>query len=469
MALDLTEQSTIDYILGRVQEAIKYDDKKAAQEVLHIFRKELPTQQQAVAEVQGLYEKYKKAWIAAQFIFLPSIPEDDFFELIKEHLTEGLQLEEYDFIDKVGKRISFMDLEGEQVDFMNKLLDVLKKSNETLGKSTISVGNRPLLPTIANWLSDYDLYPSKKAQKTQYEEVEYVSKSPNTSQLSEIEKQVLLDILECYDSLRNILAHYRSLPDATEQYINDPENYYQFIKGATLVDSVDEVDGSINTEPVNPAEPAAPIADNNQTTIIPEIVPVSADKTDIEPTIQKSESVLESQKDKEATNSSDSYIIEEQNLKKDSTIETKPTPNFNNTDVGIEIKKNLGIIDRYAPARLNIQDMLNERHNKEGNRGGLVLDNSNNPNNSVTDSQKTAQAQTNAQKTNPIPAVSKPSTEKPLAPIKKPNLPDITELELPAPQPEKALPAGMSGGISVDADSKIAEKLAALKQRKQSN
>jgi len=395
MALDLTLQSTKDYILEKIQDAVKYDDKRAAQEVLKIMRDELPGQQEQVAGVPGLYDVYKQAWVAAQFICLPSIAEDDFFDLIREHLVEGLRLAEYDIIDKIGLRISFMFLEAEQVAFMEQLLDIIRKNSGTLGSQNINVAGRTALPTVANWLADYDTYPSQAAQRSDLEQITYISKSPNAVALSNEDKKVLIDILDCYDSLRNLLSYYRSLPEATEDLLNKPENLYQFYPGAEVVDSIEGENESSTPTPAPIPQPAVAEPPPRPALPIQKPAPKPA-------------------------------------------APAPPKPPANNS-VAEEIKNNLKGFN-VAPARppLNVQDFLNERHNKGNSRGGIVFDNPPKP---------------------PAPPANLPTASIPQAPAsaRPPAPPAKTAMPAPAPTPQPS-------NIAADA---IAKKLAELRKRKQ--
>lgn len=348
MALDLTLQSTQDFILERIQEAVKYDDQEAAGEVLKIFREEMPKQLDKVEADPDLYDSYRKSWIIAQFIRLSSIPDDDFFDLLKEHLVDGLQIEEYDIIEKIGLRISFILTEEEQVAFMEQLMDIIKKNTGVLGAGNLKLSGRTVLPTIANWILDYDNYPSQSAQKSDYEQIAYVSKSPNTANLSVKEKEILLDVLDCYDSLRNLLAYYKKLPVVEGDEIK-PEDLYLYYPGAIFVDEI-EGEGNVstnqnitNTTANSKAipKPIPPVIPKIETPIYnapaqPKLEPAQPDYVaqKEEPKIEKSKSVAE------------------------------------------EVKEAVEKNEYKAPPRplLNIQDFLNERHNKNDSRGGLVFD-----------------------------------------------------------------------------------------------
>jgi hypothetical protein len=379
MALDLTTQSAKEFILERTQDAVQYDDTQAALEVLKIFREELPNQQEEIAGVPGLYDTYRRAWVTAQFIRLPSLADDDFFDLIKEHLVEGLRLPEYDIIDKIGLRISFMDLESEQITFMEQLLEVIKKNAGTLGSQNIKVAGRTALPTIQNWLADYDTYPSQSAQRSDYEQITYLSKSPAAAALSEEDKKVLLDILDCYDSLRNLLAYYRSLPDAPEDFFK-PENLYQFYPGAEVVDSIEGEGVAVpGMPPASTAQPVAALIPPAPTPVVRAAAPVPRPPQPAPaPVAPKRPPLAPAAPAPASASAQRGYIVEE----------ASPDPFKPKSDqkpvqtnaVAEEIKKNLRGMN-LEPTRppLNVQDFLNERHNKGNTRGGIVFGDSSQP------------------------------------------------------------------------------------------
>jgi hypothetical protein len=450
MALDLTLQSTKEYILERTREAIKYDDKQAAQEILEIFRNELPDQQEKVAAVPGLYDLYKQSWVSTQFICLASLAEDDFFDLIKDHLVEGMRLEEYDIVDKIGLRISFMNLESEQVTFMEQLLDAIKKNTGTLGTKNLKVSGRMALPTIASWLADYNTYPSKSAQKSDYEQIEFITKSPNAETLSDEDKKILLDILDCYDSLRNLLAYYRSLPEATEEYLDKPENLHLFYPGATFVDTIAEENVIGSTVPVSPKPVVPPLAPASQTPppapVSPPAIPTPAVKVPMqapkpvvqiptaEPPPKPAVAPKSPPKPPEASAPQQSYIVEESvsDPFKPKSEQNRPVQS---NAVAEEIKNNLRALNlETVRPPLNVQDFLNERHNKGNKRGGIVFDSS---------------------------TPNKPPTSGPVIPksaTPPPNLPTAPILDQPV---TAAAPSARNE------ENEIAKKLAELRKRKQ--
>lgn len=477
MALDLTSQSTKDFILERTQEAVKYDDKHAAQEILKIFREELPSQQEQVAGVPGLYDMYKKSWVTAQFICLASIAEDDFFDLIREHLVDGLKIPDYDIIDKIGLRISFIILEAEQVTFMDQLLGVLKKNSGVIGTQNIKVAGRTSLPMVANWLADYDTYPSKEAQRSDYEQIAYVSKSPNAQLLTEEDKQVLLDVLDCYDSLRNLLAYYRSMPEAPEELLNQPENLVQFFPGANLVDSIPEEDAPqssvAKTEPAlvsKPSIPTPPLPEPAKTPIqtkepalavpaVDAVKPVPVPKPLYEVPAELDKDIIESAVKKEVAQNpaakpktpQESYIVEE---KKVDTQKEEPRK-IDEEDVAEQIKNNLrGMNIQATRAPLNVQDFLNERHNKGNVRGGIVFDKTN---------------QTMPQQVKPVPESAQPAVETKKAVLEP--LKTVTPTTPPANLPVAVEPAKQQAAAPVEKpkinpEEEIAKKLEELRKRK---
>lgn len=466
MALDLTLESTKDYISQRVDEAVKYDDKHAAQEVLRIFRAELTAQEDKVMAAPGLYEAYKQAWVTAQFILLPSLAEDDFLDLLREHLIEGLRIADYDFVDKIGLRISFMRLEAEQIALMEQVLEILRKNTGTLGTQNIQVSGRTALPTVQNWLLDYDSYPSQSAQKSDYEQISFVSKSPNASLLSGEDKKVLLSILDCYDSLRNYLAYYRSLPDATESYVNDPANWYQFYPGVNVVDTIEEDENSDTAVQPQPAAPTLPAAENSiveeQISVAPALVEYSSESE------AKPESIIVEDKPEpvvrpvrtagpSATSmppQPQNYIVEDDSFEK----AQEPAKSLQESSIAEEIKRNLsGSSIKAAPAPLNIQDFLNERHNNKGDsRGGLVFDQAAKP--AATPTPKPVIPE-------PAAKASAPPANLPVAETLKPANPAPTP---PLVVPEPAPKAPVASAVTENPQSDIAKKLEELRKRKKS-
>ena len=124
-----------------------------------------------------------------------------------------LELFEIDFVD-VKSKIDFIfrsyyDAPEIIEDLRKHFLLGLEKNKETLGreniKVTISGVDKLVNPTLQNWLVDYNSIAHIDLQirkRSGYEQVNYLTHSPNALRLNKEDRDTLLKILQFYDWLR---------------------------------------------------------------------------------------------------------------------------------------------------------------------------------------------------------------------------------------------------------------------------
>lgn len=77
-------------------------------------------------------------------------------------------------------------------------IPVLKKNQERLGKE-ISLDDKILLPTLANWLNDFEFFTSQPVANVQaFDIVKYASNAPNVKALPASDRDLLVKVIEIY-------------------------------------------------------------------------------------------------------------------------------------------------------------------------------------------------------------------------------------------------------------------------------
>jgi hypothetical protein len=224
-------------------EAVKYNDSSIATALLEVLKKESILSQ----ELQEL--KLKLQWVK-----FPALTDQDALRLLEAHLEIALQLPDYDVADKIGKKISYTDVPGDQIAFMQSALSSLSKNGELIGGKT-----------IRDLVKGYYDFPSTAAKRSSLDEINYLNQGTVTKTFSDEQKALLLAILKIIDSLKNRLQEIQApSTDPRDAEIPKDFDYSTLIPGiirpGQITDDLDNVLGG-PTAPAS-AAPRPPQQDN---------------------------------------------------------------------------------------------------------------------------------------------------------------------------------------------------------------
>lgn len=166
----------------------------------------------------GLNEELEKVLkhylVELSFVRFLAISESEFLSLLSHNISDSYGIPDFDLIQKFGDRFSLITFPDEQVEFLQKVISALESNDEVMGKKPLVINSTEVKPTMGNWIALYKLFPAKKAQRSQLDVVEFLSK--NGEGLSEVEKLVLNESLKLYNGSRNWVINYNNLPEAGE-------------------------------------------------------------------------------------------------------------------------------------------------------------------------------------------------------------------------------------------------------------
>lgn len=187
---------------------------------------------QALKAKGSLSDFENTAFYQLQYIRIASLSIDDLVELLTKKFSVAYSVPDYDLAEKIKWYVGQIELITNQVDCCVKVISLLESHKAYIGQSKISVKDRQVDPTIANWILDYTSWPSKEETKTAFDEVEYINKSVNVSLLSQLEKDVLKNILKLYDYCVKFVNDWNSIPvPKTEAEAFEGFNLYEYIPG----------------------------------------------------------------------------------------------------------------------------------------------------------------------------------------------------------------------------------------------
>ena len=148
-----------------------------------------------------LYQYCQDILIKLRFVALTTLPDQQAFDLIKEHFLDAL---------KTGidiYRILEIDLCSRPVfargEFKKGTRQALKENRQKIGSQSLTIEGKPTPqpPTLKNWLLDYDSETGNE-KHSGLERGQYLAQNPNVRKLEQIEKDLLRKVLKFYDDIK---------------------------------------------------------------------------------------------------------------------------------------------------------------------------------------------------------------------------------------------------------------------------
>ena len=191
-----------DQTKQKVLDAISYFDIKEAREI----SKELEFQIKKLSETSGNEGEAKELsglLTRLKLLTLPLLRDEEANRLIKEKAIGLLTDPDLDLAERVETRQLTVPslLRYETVN--QPIIEAIHRNEETIGRERIFIsGNpEPQVPTVANWLLDYDRNFGTEPQKD-LTWLEYVNSGANASRLNAKDKKVLRKLLKFYEYLK---------------------------------------------------------------------------------------------------------------------------------------------------------------------------------------------------------------------------------------------------------------------------
>lgn len=208
-----TKEYTLTEIKSLAEEALTYLDVKIATELELVIEKLLVKS----GLDKNTLEWLKMVTVQLKFVRFTALSEAELETLLLENLTACYDIPDFNLKERIGKRLIFLGEIEAQMGFIEKLIKIFSQSKSRLGKQSIIAEEKIYDQTIGNWIKIYLNQPAKSAQRTNLEEWAFVQQNPAAKYLTQEEKNILLDILRIFDSLRNRISNYQALPESNDE------------------------------------------------------------------------------------------------------------------------------------------------------------------------------------------------------------------------------------------------------------
>ena len=185
-------------IFKKIDEIEFYYETDKALDILNKLENLQKNRKKDLSDEEGYI--YRKIIARLKFILLISVSEDDLFELFRDFLKIGLEMNHIDIVDHLKKRISFVFID-ERKKLKNKIKKILEVNNEVLTKKKLVINDNISMPTTANWLKDYMVYAGSRVVES-VKRVQYLTTSDNVKKAGGKEREKIKKLIELYEYLK---------------------------------------------------------------------------------------------------------------------------------------------------------------------------------------------------------------------------------------------------------------------------
>lgn len=139
----------------------------------------------------------QQSFISLRFLMIPFLSTREIAELLKNNLITGLKLEELDIVERISKKLIFLDI-NDRDNCKKALKEAVVQNKEIITKRTANKDNKEL-SIIMDWIKDY--VGQVGVGKQTLGKAQYLYQKPYFIKLEDIEKELLKKLFALYDFL----------------------------------------------------------------------------------------------------------------------------------------------------------------------------------------------------------------------------------------------------------------------------
>lgn len=185
--------------LAQLKEDIRYVIKfgliNEAFLLIKILKKELKENADFASDTENYKFLYQLSWIV-----LPKLTDGDVIDLFTNHFMLFFELTDFDLWETFKSKLINLELEDRD-DFKKKIKKILEENKEKITNQKIIVNDNISLPTVANWIMDYNIHIGGDKFSSSEKRNEYLSYNENIKQTSKEERMRLRILFDFYDRL----------------------------------------------------------------------------------------------------------------------------------------------------------------------------------------------------------------------------------------------------------------------------
>ena len=200
---DPSSQEGFENIQAEAEALLEFSDLNERLEFIEYLSEVLGQQGKSIQQKNPeYYDRYQYFWLMLVFNSFVGLSQEDQENMLKQRLLSAIKVgfDQDEILTQYYDMYSTEEFISEQA---KHLALQLADNLETLGAAPIEIDGKKFLPQLKFWILDYSKFPTKVAKRGSLERLNYVNVSPNTRQLTQVQRQQLLQVLELYDQFLN--------------------------------------------------------------------------------------------------------------------------------------------------------------------------------------------------------------------------------------------------------------------------
>ncbi|GEM_PF-2029378 len=188
-----------------------------------------------------------------QYVRMNSLTPSRLLDLLRASVLACYSIPNSLLSEKLKEYLIQLDSVPEEIDFFEKFIKLLETDEELIANSKLVVKGQPFIPSIKNFIADFNSSTNDFSNKDALVEIRYFSNSPYINSLPEERKFIARDIIKSYNYAKSSLQEWNSIPE-----IKSPEEKANILKNFDLYKAIPWLEEYLEEEIENESQTVAP-------------------------------------------------------------------------------------------------------------------------------------------------------------------------------------------------------------------
>jgi len=198
---NLENEQFFKQVRNQAQDMMIYDQVHEASKLITSLEQVFNEAKDFKDKNHYLYVEYKKIIIKLRWLILPILTDGEAIDLFKNNFTQIYKIPDYDLWQKLKAfLLGFIILEDRD-NFKKDLRQTLLNNQEKLTKINLIINNQEKIPTVGNWILDYNSSLGSGIAEN-LKKIQYYTNSGNIRKLEQGERDKVKLLLDLYERLK---------------------------------------------------------------------------------------------------------------------------------------------------------------------------------------------------------------------------------------------------------------------------